>query len=198
VTATELRAALRGALRVAVTERASAASASRAPIVASETDRTGASAVLALVLASLGAVILGRRERDEAKLVRRARRALDAITLRVRTLGPAADGLSIQARRLEAAVRRTRAHLGSIDATLRATRWTEGADARARREALLARRTAVHTDLERMTDELDSAVVRVAAMQSERHADTAAHEAAARVRAEVELAEEVEREIARL
>lgn len=197
VTATELRASLRGALEVDVLRRSEAPTPVAALVAEPASSGMGA-ATLAGVLAAVGFVVLRRREPEEARLVRRARRAREAIETRARALGPALQGLATSAERLEAAVRRTREHLRALDAALDATRGAEGASARARRTELEARRAGARTDLERMTDELEATVVRLASIASERQAETEVERAALRLRAEIDLAEEVEREVARL
>jgi hypothetical protein len=197
VTATELRQSLRGAIEVDVMRR-SAPPPLAVAALAEEEPRGLAAGLLAAVLAAVGFVVLRRREPEEARLIRRARRAREAIAARARALGPALAGLTVSAEKLEHAIRRGRDHVRAIDAALRATRWAEGEVARARAAELARRRDAVRRDLEHMTSELEATVVRLATLATERHADVEAEAVSARLRAEIALAEDVEREVAAL
>jgi len=197
VTATELRASLRGALEVDVLRRTEVATFSVVNVP--PTESSGPLAVLlAGVLGAIGFVFLRKREPEEARLLRRARRAREAIATRARALGPGLAGVIAPAERLEAAIRRAREHITTIERAIAATRWTEGEAARTHVRSLEQRRDAVRSDLARMTGELEAALVRLTSLETERHADTEGDAIAARVRAEVELAEDVEREVARL
>ncbi len=197
VTATELRQSLRGAMEVEVMHRSTPA-VTVAALGTTEESHGMLAAGLAAVLAAIGLAVLRRREPEEARLLRRARRAREAIASRARALGPALAGVIAPAEKLEAAIRRTREHLGALDAALASTRWTEGAAARARVAEIDQRRATVRGDLERMTGELEAALVRLTSLETERHADTEGERIAGRMRAEVEIAEDVEREVARL
>ncbi len=197
VTATELRESLRGALEVEILRRPPIAPMAATRGVEGESPALGASA-LALVLALVGLSWLSRREPEEAVLLRRARRAREAIEARVRALGPAHHGIATSATGLETSVRGARVHLAKLDAALGASRWTRSDAARAERDRLAIRRASVRADLERMTGELESALVRLAAIEAERLAEPDLDAIARRLRDEVELGEEVERAVARM
>lgn len=196
VTARELRDSLQGSIAVEVLRRTPAPPLATA--VLAETSDGGGALALGSLLAVIAAAFFVRREPEEARLVRRAQRAASAIAARARTLGPASLGLIAPAERLLAAVRRARAHLATLDAAIAATRDLTSEAARTHKQCLVDRRAAVRADLERMTGELEAALVRLASLETERHAETQSELVASRMRAEVEIAEDVERELADL
>jgi hypothetical protein len=198
VTSSELRASLQGAIEIeTLRPPAVAPSATLAETAPSATGALAALA-LALVLSATGAFVLRRREPAEAVLLRRARRASDAIARKARTLGPAFVGCLAPASRLEAAARRSREHVLVLDRALAETRWAESEAARARVKELEARRARVVADLSRVVEQLEVTLVRLTALGAERHAENEVASVVSRMEDELDLGETVEREVAAL
>lgn len=198
VTASEVRASLSGAIEVETLRPPAGAPATELAAVAPDAPGGMSAIALALLLGSAGGAFLLRREPEEARLVRRARRASTAIAVKARTLGPAFVGCIGPASRLEEAARRARAHVLVLDRALAETRWATSDGARTRVVDLEARRARARADLARVVEQLEVTLLRLTSLGTERHAETEVAAVVRRMQDELDIGETVEREVAAL